>query len=167
MRDKVLVVNEKDEFIREEDGLKCHLGEGVLHRAFDVIVLKDGKVLLTKRSDKKLLWPGYWDGSVASHVKRGESYEKAARRRLKEEIGIDSSPEFLFKFRYKSRYKNVGVEYEVCAILRANCNGKLKVNLDEISEYKFVDIDKVKEDVKINPGRYCPWFILALERINI
>ncbi len=163
----VIVVDEKDKFIREEDKLKCHLGEGVLHRAFIVMVFSGDKILLTKRSNKKFLWPCYWDGSVASHVRNGESYEEAAKRRLKEEIGIDSKPWFLSKFKYKSKYKDVGVEYEICAVLKADLNSKLRINYDEISEYKFVNIKKVIRDVKLNPEIYCPWFVSALKKFNI
>lgn len=165
MDEKIIVVNENDEFIREEDKIKCHLGNGILHRAFDVIVFNGNKILLTKRSDSKMLWPGFWDGTVASHVRKGESYESAAKRRLKEEIGIDVEPNYLFKFEYKSKYKDVGTEYEVCAILKVNYNGQFNIDPNEISEYKFVEIEKLKEYVEKNPNIYCPWFLMALDKI--
>lgn len=167
--DNILVVNEKDEVIGEEDKLKCHSGEGILHRAFDVMIFNGKKLLLTKRSNKKLLWPGCWDGSVASHVRKGESYESAAKRRLKEELGIDVVPSYLFKllfkFQYKSDYKDMGVEHEICAILKVDYNGQFEINPDEISEYKLVNIDHVKKDARKNPENYCPWFVMALEKI--
>ena len=165
MNDKTLVVNEKDEVIGEEDKFKCHLGDGILHRAYLVIIFNGNKVLLTKRSDKKLLWPGFWDGSIASHVRNGESYEDSARRRMKEEIGIDVDPLYLFKFEYKSKYGNIGTEHEICAVLKVRYNGQLDINPNEISEYKFVKINELREDVKLNPEFYCPWFIIALNKI--
>jgi isopentenyldiphosphate isomerase len=45
-------------------------------------------LLLTRRSDKKRLWPEFWDGSVASNVFIGEIYEHASMRRLREEIEL-------------------------------------------------------------------------------
>lgn len=163
--DNILVVNEKDEVIGEEDKLKCHSGEGILHRAYAIMIFNGRKLLLTKRSNKKLLWPGFWDGSIASHVRNGETYESSAKRRLKEEIGIDANPEFLFKFQYRSEYQNIGVEHEICAVLKAEYNGQFEINPEEISEYKLVNIDNVKKKVKRNPEIYCPWFVDIINKI--
>lgn len=83
---------------------KCHTDAGILHRAFAVMVFnKDNELLLTQRSNLKELWPGFWDGSVSSHVHRGESCEDSARQKLKDEIGVEvNAMEYLFKIRYQA-----------------------------------------------------------------
>ena len=97
----IVIVDEHDDLIGEEERDKCHEGDGILHRGFLVMVFNNmGELLLTRRSEQKRLWPGFWDGTVASHVLRGESYVEASKRRLVEEIGLaEDKVDYLFKFR--------------------------------------------------------------------
>ena len=75
MDEFVILVDGNDNPIGKEEKVKCHLPDGKLHRAFTALIFnKDGKLLLTKRSDSKMLWPGDWDGTVASHPREGETY---------------------------------------------------------------------------------------------
>ena len=113
----------------------------------------------------KKLWPGFWDGTVASHVRRGESYEEAARRRLREEMGIEGAGiTYITKFTYKAVYENQGSEREVCAVLTAKGTGILEraPRADEISETRFIDPRRVPEEEGMTP-----WLLLALERPEV
>ena len=47
-------------------------------------------ILVPKRSSNRKIFPNCYDFSVGGHVNSGESYEKAAYRELKEELGIDN-----------------------------------------------------------------------------
>lgn len=49
----------------------------------------DGNVLLQKRVDTKKTYPGCWDTSAGGNISYGESYEDAAARELREEVGIE------------------------------------------------------------------------------
>ncbi len=63
---------------------------GLLHRAVAVLVVRsDGRYVLQKRSRKDLWHPGLLTLSSTGHVKLGEPYEEAARRELREELGIE------------------------------------------------------------------------------
>lgn len=53
-----------------------------------------GRLLLQKLSGFRRRNPLQWGSSVASHLHSGESYHDAARRRLREELGLTSA---LFK----------------------------------------------------------------------
>jgi isopentenyl-diphosphate Delta-isomerase len=80
----------------------CHDGQGVLHRAFSLLVFNEkGEQLLQQRSASKRLWPLYWSNSCCSHPRRGESMEAAVKRRLDEELGLSCPVQFLFKFQYQ------------------------------------------------------------------
>ena len=69
---------------------ECHSGEGKTHLAFMAFILNGkSEIILTKRSKNKSLWPLIWDVSTISHVLPGETPEIAARRRGKEELGMD------------------------------------------------------------------------------
>src|SRR6187549_1903564 len=59
------------------------------HRAVHLLVVnREGKIFLHKRSMKKDLFPGVWDSSAAGHVGAGEDYDSTAVRELHEELGI-------------------------------------------------------------------------------
>lgn len=167
MEEKIIVVDEKDNLLREEEKARCHEGDGILHRAFSAFVFNDkNELLIQKRSKFKVLWPLHWSNSCCSHPKKGESYEKAAERRLKEELGIGCRMKMLFKFQYSARYKDIGSENELCAVLAGKCND-VKINADpkEIAEFKFIGIKEIEKDIERNPGDYTPWFRMELKRV--
>jgi len=169
-REQIVTVDENDNVIGEEDKEKCHDGGGILHRGFLAMVLNTaGKLMLTRRSDKKRLWPGFWDGSVASHLLKGEDYEVASMRRLKQEIGlVTDHVTYAFKFRYKVEYSGIGTEHEICAvtIVRGIDTNALIYDRSEISDARLVDLKTLMKEVREDGHIYTPWLILALEHIN-
>jgi 8-oxo-dGTP pyrophosphatase MutT (NUDIX family) len=60
------------------------------HRSvFIAVVSSRGELLVHQRSTDKDIWPGWWDIAVGGVVAPGESFESAARRELREEIGVE------------------------------------------------------------------------------
>ena len=165
MGEYVILVDQNDNPIGKEDKVKCHLPNGKLHRAFTALIFNnEGKLLLTKRSDKKMLWPGYWDGTVASHPRESETYVSSAERRMPEEIGIVCKMNYMNKFEYHVPYKDVGSENEICGTLIGIIDGFDETCLikDEISEIKWIDPDELKNELEQNMDVYCPWMVIAL-----
>ena len=65
------------------------LDEGLLHRAVAVQVIRSsGKFLVQQRSKNDSWHPGLWTMSCTGHVRRAETYDAAAGRELKEELGL-------------------------------------------------------------------------------
>jgi 16S rRNA (adenine1518-N6/adenine1519-N6)-dimethyltransferase len=63
---------------------------GLIHRVVRISILDpSGRLLAQKRSLHKEPFPGRWDNSAAGHVDAGETYEQAALRELREELGLD------------------------------------------------------------------------------
>lgn len=59
--DSLLLVDEADQGVGHLSKLKCHEGQGVLHRAFSLLIFNGkGELLLQQRSATKRLWPAYW-----------------------------------------------------------------------------------------------------------
>jgi isopentenyl-diphosphate delta-isomerase len=168
--EQIIIVDENDNCLGVEEKGKCHERDGILHRAFLAMVFNNkGELLLARRSPKKKLWPGYWDGTVASHLFMGEDYEGATRRRLQQEIGLVTGKiEYLFKFHYRIGYEDLGTEHEICAVLRVSGIGPggINPNNDEISEIKFVDPQILLNKFDDNKRSYTPWLMLAMQHLS-
>ena len=165
MEEFVILVDGNDNPIGKEEKVKCHLPNGKLHRAFTALIFnKEGKLLLTRRSDSKMLWPGEWDGTVASHPREGETYVSSAERRMPEEIGITCQMNYVNKFEYHVPYKDIGSENEVCGTLVGVVDDFDESSLikDEISAIKWISPDELKTELENNLDIDCPWMVIAL-----
>jgi len=167
-QDTLILVDEQDNILGYEEKIKAHLGDGKKHRAFSIFIFDEkNQLLIQKRAKGKMLWPGFWANSCCSHPRKGESYEKAADRRLKEELGIETKLSYKFRFSYKAKYQDVGSENELCLVFFGKYRGEeIKANPEEIEEWKWVDIRDLKQDIKNNPNIYAPWFKMEMERIE-
>ncbi|MFA7344739.1 MAG: 16S rRNA (adenine(1518)-N(6)/adenine(1519)-N(6))-dimethyltransferase RsmA [Terrimicrobiaceae bacterium] len=84
------VVDESDRVLRAEPRDVVHVNN-LLHRAAHMLIFnRRGEILLQKRSIWKDRNPGRWDSSAAGHLDSGENYLEAARRELREELGVDA-----------------------------------------------------------------------------
>jgi isopentenyl-diphosphate delta-isomerase len=166
--EKLVIVDRKDNVIGTANWEEAH-EKGLLHRGVLVFVFnKKNQLLITQRSEFKKLWPLYWDGSCATHVYVGEGYLEAAKRRLPQELGISGESielTFLSKFIYKQRYKDVGTEHEICALLLGKYTGKEKIipNPKEVKNYEWKMLDELIVDINRNPNKYTPWLKKGLE----
>jgi len=165
MEEYVILVDENDNPIGKEDKVKCHLPNGKLHRAFTALIFNgEVKLLLTKRSEGKMLWPNDWDGTVASHPRESETYVSSAERRMPEEIGISCKMNYVNKFEYHVPYKDIGSENEICGTLIGTVDifDNSCMVKDEISEVKWINPDELKNELEQNKDVYCPWMVIAL-----
>lgn len=147
--------------------VECHRGAGTLHRAFSVFLFnQDGKILLQQRSAQKPLWPLFWSNSCCSHPRRGETVEGAARRRVREELGVNCRLQFLYKFEYQARFGEVGAEHELCWVFAGYTDGEIRVNADEISAWRYVTPLELTGEIAADGARFTPWLRLEWERIR-
>lgn len=160
---KLVIVNENDEELGLEDAAKCHLGKGILHRALTVFIFNsENKLLIQKRSKSKLLWPLTWESSCSSHPLSGEDYIMAGKKCVKREIGVNCNLEILGKFQYQAKYRDVGSENEVCALLVGFHHGDIRPNSEEIAEWVWVDHMILTNDLDERSEKYAPWLRIAL-----
>lgn len=161
----LILVDSNDNQIGKEEKVKCHLPDGKLHRAFTILLFdREGRLLLTQRSMSKMLWPGDWDGTVASHPRQSETYVSSAERRLPEELGLTCKLDYLFKFEYHVLYKDIGSENEVCGTLIGIVDDPRKIKLveDEIAAIKWVTLEQLLSEIEKSPEMFCPWMLVAL-----
>ena len=162
----LILVDEDDRPLGSLDKAGCHQGDGMLHRAFSVLVFNDrGELLLQQRSADKALWPGYWSNSCCSHPRVGETLERAVERRLEEELGVRCSTRFLYRFRYHARYGGVGSEREVCSVFVGRHRGSVQVNPTEVAAWRWISPDALDAELEAHPERFTPWFKLEWAEI--
>ena len=87
--DALILVDSADRDVGRLSKARCHEGNGILHRAFSLLIFDgNGDLLIQQRAPGKRLWPLYWSNSCCSHPRSGETMEEATQRRLHEELGI-------------------------------------------------------------------------------
>lgn len=142
----IQIVNESDEPVGAGTIAEVRKS-GAIHRIARIMVEDDrGRVLLQKRSQAMQAWPGYWDNSAAGHVDDGESYEQAAKRELKEEIGLDGCElEEIFYYRTTSTYKKLKLNrFNKLFLVIVPGNTKFEVQESEVEEVKWFTGDQLK-----------------------
>ena len=74
------------------------------------------------------------------------------------------SLDYLFKFEYHVPYRDVGSENEVCGALAGVVgDGRAPAPADEeISETAWLDAGDPRGLMRADPGKYCPWMLIAL-----
>jgi len=146
---------------------ECHKDDGKTHLAFMAFLFdKDKKVILTKRSKEKSLWANYWDASIVSHVLIGEIPEAAAKRRGKEELGVETDFKDVGAFYYFAKHGD-SAENEFCHVLIGKTDKEIFPNPVEIEAIEKISPAQLKEKIKKNPDSYTPWLKLALEKMKL
>ena len=165
--DMLILVDEQDNEIGSSEKVDCHLGDGKLHRAFSVFLFNpEGKVLIQQRSPEKMLWGGYWANSCCSHPRLGESTPDAARRRIREELGVNCQLRYLYKFVYQAHFGDVGSEYENCWVFAGHFDGEVTADPDEIAAWRFVTPAELTAEIAADGDRFSPWLKMEWEKIR-
>ena len=164
MEKKVILVDENDNEIGIEDKLKAHQNGGKLHRAFSVFVFNSkGDFLIQQRSGNKYHCPGLWSNTCCSHPFPGEGLKEAASRRLKEEMGFDCELKEIFSKKYDLKLDNDLWEKEFDHIFIGNYDGEIKINPEEVSDWKWISLEDLKKEIEESPDKYTSWFKLLLK----
>lgn len=165
--EKLILVDENDDILGYKHKVDCHVGQGILHRAFSLFIFNSkGELLLQKRGADKPLWPLFWSNSCCSHPRQGESYEIATERRLREELGLETDLVYLYKFQYHAQFGEIGSENELCSVYIGKTDDPVHANPTEIDDWKFVAIDEMEADMAAHSERYSPWFKMEWKRIR-
>lgn len=138
---------------------ECHDGSGVLHRAFSLFLFNTaGELLLQQRSKSKRLWPGYWSNTCCSHPRRGESMPVATSRRLQDELNINTTLEFVYKFAYQAQFDSAGAENELCHVFLGRIDTDVRPNEHEIAAIRYVSPAVLSAELEAEAAPITPWF---------
>lgn len=148
MADELLdLVDENDKIIGEVWMSQAHKNPKLIHREVAIAVFnKKGEVLLQRRGLKKRIDPGIWTITAAGHVGRGEDPKEAAKRELKEEIGIEVEPTFLAKV-FRKRNTEARFFWVYYAILE---NKQVVNSNEEVEDTRWVRVEYLEKFSKQN-----------------
>lgn len=158
------LVNKLGERIGKINKLEAHI-DGKLHEAFSIFIFNTKKeLLIQQRAREKYHSGGLWSNTVCSHPNFNEEIELTVHRRLNEEMGFDCKLKEVFSFLYKAEHlANNLIENEFDHVFIGHINKiKIKPNLNEICDYKWVSLDNLRRDIKTNPKRYTERFKIIL-----
>lgn len=177
MEELVLCLDTDDNVIESASKLTTHYGEGLLHRAFSVLIFdSEGKLLVQQRSSDKITFPAIWANSCCSHPldivgENGDPIEgviEAARRKLDQELGIPRTVtnnwEFnhIGRFEYKSRWDAEWIENEIDHVLIVQADCEVNFNRNEIQAVDWLSKESLTQMME-RKGRWksqiiAPWF---------
>ena len=90
----VVLVDDDGTPIGTADKSVIHDGDTPLHLAFSChVVGPDDRILITRRSSEKRTWPGVWSNACCGHPRPGETLRQAVTRHLRDELGLQPSPQ--------------------------------------------------------------------------
>jgi len=166
MKDMVILVDKNDHEIGTEEKMKAH-EEARLHRAFSVFIFNSkGEMLLQQRACGKYHSGCLWTNATCSHPRPGEDIERAAHRRLQEEMGFDTNLKKAFHFIYKVEFDDGLTEHEFDHVFIGQYNGPVSLNLDEAEDYRWIDLATLTKEMRENPDDYTVWFKIAFEKVT-
>ncbi len=117
-----------------------------------------GRLYLQRRPAWKDIQPGKWDTAVGGHVDWGESVEKALRREVREEIGIESfAPEFVTRYVFESE-----VERELVHVY-FSVSDAVPVPSDELDGGRFFAVEEIAS--RLGQNFFTPNFEQEWQRV--
>lgn len=149
MQEMIDIIDAQDTVLRTATREEARQ-KNLMHRSAHIYIFNSkGHIFIHKRTQTKDIFPGLYDMKVGGVVSSGESYLKAAKRELKEEIGAEAELEFLFNFRYKTKDDNFLAKVYKCIY-----DGPIQLQEEEIEEGLFVSFEKLKE--MMTEIKFCP-----------
>lgn len=120
-----------------------------------------GQILICKRPWHKKSYGGQITSSAGGHVEQNETYEKAAKRELKEELKIVTRLIDAGRFDVISKKERTLHRLFIGQIGNKN---NMKADASEISSYRFARPENIRKDVRKHPRKYAKPFHQALDK---
>lgn len=157
---KVMYVDQKDRAI----------GSGAIEEAYEAgyvlrivrifIINSKGEILLQKRSKNSK-----WDQSAGGHVDVGETYLKAAKRELFEEMGVKGVKLIKItkfytedqQFEYTRRRFNV--------LYYGLYSGPVAIDNDEVADYSWISPPKLNGWIQKSAGDFTDGFLVSYKKL--
>ncbi|MBI2117704.1 NUDIX domain-containing protein, partial [Candidatus Peregrinibacteria bacterium] len=115
-------------------------------------------------AEEKRLFAGLWTNTCCSHPLPEESAEEAGMRRLQEEMGFSCPLHTAGSFVYRAEDPHGnGAEHEYDTVLIGIVDDTdVHAHPAEVSDWKWIHIDDLTEELERRPDLFTPWFAQGL-----
>jgi isopentenyl-diphosphate delta-isomerase len=164
--DHVILVDQDDSAIGTTEKLHAHQA-GLCHRAFSVFIFCHHQILLQQRAAEKYHSPHLWTNTCCSHPYPGEDIIAAGRRRLQQEMGIDTPLKNIGSFHYIAHFDNGLIENEIDHVLVGSIDDTVCVpNPQEVQAYRWISPSDLQRELNTHPSLFTPWLSPALALLS-
>ena len=162
----LILVDDQDRRVGVAPKMAAHI-HGWRHRAFSVFVFNDRhELLLQKRSPAKYHSGGLWSNTCCGHPRPGEPVARAAKRRLREEMGFDCELQRIGAIQYSLNVGNGLVEREYLHLFVGQWNGQPVPDTDEVSEWRWCAPSAIDALIGTHASRFTAWFPMAWTHVE-
>lgn len=148
--------------------IQAHMS-GQLHLAVSVFLFCGPQMLIQRRARNKYHCGGLWANSCCTHPHWGETLAGAARRRVREELGVRVRLRPAGVLTYCTPVGNNLIEHERVQIFRAEVD-RARLHLaptpDEVMETGWATRPELLGGMAARPQDYAPWFHIYMRRWN-
>jgi len=161
--EEVVLLNPRGQPIGRAAKAEIHGARTPLHLAFSIFLFDDrGRMLMQQRAWSKQTWPGIWSNACCGHPMPGEPLAAAARRRLREELGLKDIELHLALPHFRYRASHAGVEEnEICPVFAAYCDREPEPNPEEVAATRWIDwqtfLQEEADTTKLDDPDFSPW----------
>lgn len=150
------------------DKMEAHR-RGLLHDAISVFLFDGDHVLLQRRAAGKYHCGGQWANACCTHPDWGEDAAASARRRLKEELGVDIALSEVGETTYRADVGGGLIEHERVRVFRGEADRntlEFDLNPDEVGAVRWVSLNALRKEAVVAPETLTPWLRIYLRRWN-
>ena len=164
----VVLVDQLGQPIGTADKATVHTSDTPLHLAFSAWLVRDGKVLLSRRALSKKTWPGVWTNACCGHPGPGEATPAAVLRRAEFELGLSPQhlevSEVVPDFSYRATDSSGIVENEICPVFYGEfaADAPLRPNPAEVDAVAWIAAADLVAAVAAAPFTFSPWLVAEL-----
>lgn len=138
-REMLDVVNDNDEVIAVADRSEIY-AQGLNNRIVHIFVIdpNTNNIFIQQRGPHVKYLPNYLCTSAGGHVSSGETYSDAAKREMKEELGLETDLTFISKFKFIAGAHEPGIRF--ISLYRASACRGIRFEDGEVAGGFFISI---------------------------
>jgi isopentenyl-diphosphate Delta-isomerase len=168
MDEHIVLVDSDNNVLGTAPKLTSHNSNTPLHRAFSLFLFNSkGQLLLQQRSKIKKTWPLVWSNSCCGHPMLNETNKDAAKRRLKDELGITINKvyEILPDFSYKAEMNGI-IENEICPVFVGFSDFEPVINKDEVEKVKWINWKEFVSMINSGKNDFSIWANMETKELS-
>lgn len=133
---------------------------GVNFRVVHILIFNSsGELLIQQLAGSRRRHPGYWGSSVAGYIFSNESYETAAKRRLREELNITPAR---LNFLGKTVMNDQECE-KFIGVFTATDDGPFEFDRHLIESIEFVPVSRIRKLQYEGSLKFTPTFLQVID----